>query len=314
MPQTVVEKKLYADMLNPVISNRTLYPFAEIMGKVNIPGTNYRYNGERSIVITDIVAGKDIPANLQTYNANATQQWSNTEETLTIRYSREYRDFIDKEYVVTGKPLNTAANIMAKYERTGRPETISSQYGENLFNIATDNDTFFDEEVTTPAEAKAMFDKMNNLRMENDSGEAILYCTNEFKNLLRDYIAPSRRWSNDGKVSYDVSVIDDVIIKAVPNKYLKSNYAKTSGYTPDADALQMNAVLVSVNSIISPFILDDIYIDEPSALSGGKAFILSRFAFDLFVHPNAKDYGVIVNYTTPTTPTPPTPSNPDEND
>ena len=56
----------------------------------------------------------------------------------------------------------------------------------------------------------------------------------------------------------------------------------------------MNAALVTVDTIISPFLLDNIYIDEPTALSDGKAFILSQFAFDLFVHPEAKTYGVIV--------------------
>ena len=57
----------------------------------------------------------------------------------------------------------------------------------------------------------------------------------------------------------------------------------------------MNFVMVTVDTIISPFILDDIYIDEPSALSDGKAFLLSQFAFDLFVHPMAAKYGVIVS-------------------
>ena len=294
MAQKVVEKTLYADMLNPIIATGTLYPFAEIMGKVNIAGTNYRYNGERSIAIVDIVAGKDVATNLQAYTADATQQWSNTEETLTVRYSREYRDFVAREYEVTGKPLNTAVNVLAKYEKTGRPETISSQYAENLYAIAEENDNIFTDAVTTPEEAKALFDKMNNKRMESDSGRAIFYCTNVVKNLLKDYIAPMRRWSNDGRVSFEVSAIDDVEIKAVPNKYLKSAYTKTKGYVPAGDAVQMNAVLVTVDAMISPFILDDIYIDEPSALSGGKSFLLSQFAFDLFVHPNAKAYGVIV--------------------
>lgn len=301
MAQTVVEKKLYADMLNPIIRTSNLYPFSEIMGKVNIPGANYRYNGERSIVITDIVAGKDVAAKLQEYTPQSSQQWSNTEATLTVSVSREYSDFIDKEYIVTGKPLNTAANIMAKYERTGRPETISSQYAENLYKIANANSTLTSKAVTTAAQAKALFDEMNNKRMEYDSGEAVFYCTNEFKGLLRDYIAPMRRWSNDGKVAFEVFTIDDVIIKAVPNKYMKSAYTKNVGYTPATDALQMNAILVTVNAMISPFILDDIYIDEPSALSKGKSFILSRFAFDLFVHPNAKEYGVIANTVPKTT-------------
>lgn len=294
MAKTVVEKKAYADLLNPLIANGNLYPYAEIMGKINMAGTNYRYNGERSIVIKKLIAGKDIDSNLQTYSADATQQWSNAEETLTVRFSRKYRDFIADEYVVTGSPLNTAVNIMAEYERTGRPETISSQYSENLYNIASDNDTIIEANVTTPEEAYALFNTMNEKRTENSTAPAVFYCTSKVRALLKDYIAPMRRWSNDNKVSFEVDAIDDVEIKVVPAKYLKSKYTKTNGYVAAGDAVQMNAVLVTVDTIISPFLLDNIYIDEPTALSDGKAFILSQFAFDLFVHPEAKTYGVIV--------------------
>ena len=140
MAQTVIENKLYADLLNPIIDNSNLYPFKEIMGRVNIAGTNYRFDGQRSIIIRNLIAGKDVNADLQNYTANETQKWSNAEKTLTVRYSRKYRDFVAREYEVTGKPLNTAANVMAEYERTGRPETISSQYAENLYNIAKDSD------------------------------------------------------------------------------------------------------------------------------------------------------------------------------
>ena len=294
MAQTVIENKLYADLLNPIIDNSNLYPFKEIMGRVNIAGTNYRFDGQRSIIIRNLIAGKDVNADLQNYTANETQKWSNAEKTLTVRYSRKYRDFVAREYEVTGKPLNTAANVMAEYERTGRPETISSQYAENLYNIAKDNGTLFTDAISTPEEAKAMFDKMNEARLENSNSAAIFYCTAKVKGLLKDYIATSRRWSNDNTISYDVEVIDDVQIKVVPAKYLKSKYTKTLGYTPAGDAVQINAVMVTIDTIISPFILDDIYIDEPSALSDGKAFLLNQFAFDLWVHPSAANYGVFV--------------------
>ena len=293
MAQTVVEKKLYADLLNPLIP--TLYPFADIMGKINIPGTNYRYDGQRSIIIDSVIAGKDVDSTLQDYTANASQQWSNAESTLTVRYSRKYRDFVAKEYEVTGKPLNTAVNVMAEYERTGRPSTISSQYAENLYNIAQANSTLLTDAVTTAAEAYAAFCKMNNIRTEYTNGRAICYVTSAVKQLLKDYIGTNRRWSNDGKVQFDVETIDDVEIKVVPAKYMKSKYTKTSGYTPAPDAKQINMALVTVDAIISPFLLDDIFIDEPSALSDGKSFILSQFAFDLFCHPAASAYGVIVN-------------------
>lgn len=296
MPQNVIEKTLYADMLNQVIfGSRNLYPFVEIMGKVNIPGANYRYDGERSIVLTSIHSGKDVPSNLQTYTANATQQWNNTQETLTVRYSRTYRDFIDKEYIVTGKPLNTAVNIMAAYEQTERPNTISSQYAENLYAIAKANSTLNNDVVNSAASAKAVFDELNEARLENTNAKAILYCTGVFKKYLKDYIATQRRWSNDGRISYDVDVIDDVEIKVVPAKWLKSKYTKTLGYVPANDAVQMNCILVTIPTIISPFILDDIYMDSPTALSDGKAFIASKYAFDLFVHPEAKTFGVYVN-------------------
>ena len=295
MAQKVVEKKLYANLLNPIIDKTNFYPFKEIMGRANIAGTGYRWNGERSIEITTITAGKDVDSTLQSYNANATQQWSNDTKSLTVRYSRKYRDFVAREYEVTGSPLNTAANVMAAYERDGRPETISSQYAENLYAIATENSTMLTDEATTPAEAKALFDKANAMRQEYTTGRAICYMTASFKSLLKDYIAPSRRWSNDGTISYDVDTIDDVELKVVPAKYLKSKYTKTNGYVAADDAVQMNFVMVTVDTIISPFILDDIYIDEPSALSDGKAFLLSQFAFDLFVHPMAAKYGVIVS-------------------
>lgn len=296
MAQTVVEKKGYADLLNPIIFNvPNLYPYADIMGKVNVAGSNFRYDGQRTIIVTDVVSGKDVPANLQTYNANATQQWHNTEKPLTIRYERQYRDIIDKIYEVTGKPLNTAVNVLAAYEKTERPTTITSQYSENLYEIASDNSTIVEGKVETAAAAIALFNKMNEMRMENTTGRAIFYCTATVKALLKNYIATARRWSNDGKISFDVDVIDDVEIKVVPKNLFKNKYTKTSGYTPASDAIQLNAAMVCVDAMISPFILDDIYIDEPSALSDGKSFILSKFAFDLFVHPKAADYGVIVS-------------------
>lgn len=295
MSQLVIEANAYANEVNSLITdNSILYPYSAIMGQFNVTDPNFKFSGERAIIITGIDSGDDSPADLQNYTLTTAQQWKNTQKVLTISQSREYSDFVDFEYAKTNK-LNSTLDVMQSYEQNKRPKNLTRYFSHALTAISVaDKSAIYAGTITTSADAYAKFKALNMNRRKKFLSSTHFYCTSAFESLLEDYVNTNRRYIDNNK-NPDGSLLslDGVQIVVVTDEDIKNKYnLATKGYADVDGSVQVYGLMVVDRTIINPLLMNDILIDEPTAFSKGKSYIYTRSSYDVFEHPQAEGFGV----------------------
>ena len=87
-----------------------------------------------------------------------------------------------------------------------------------------------------------------------------------------------------------ITAIDEVDIQpSVPSDMMRTLYDFTEGWTPDADADQINMVLVHPEAVITPISYEFAQLDPPSAGSQGKWEYFEESFEDVFLLPHRVD-------------------------
>ena len=290
MAQIVIEQKEYYDILNEN-NVRATYNYQELMNNFGLAGTNFKYNGGRVIILTGVKAGKDTPVDKQNLTKGGTQKWSMKEATRTIEREREMCDFSDEIYARTAKI--DGYKIMAAYERDERSQTVNRGITADLFKEASEHESgkgvINASADLTPDEAWAKFYDMKDTVEAETSyrSDLIFYCTPTFLRKLVDGDINKRVVMNGSDViKRQIAEIDGVAIRTVGAQDFLTTYDESGeGLVPTEDSKQIMAMMVAKKSVAVPFIIDSVYIDEPSAGSRGKWEIANRFAFQAFMNP-----------------------------
>lgn len=290
--KTVIEKAQYVTMLNNV-NALAKYGFQELMNKFGFPGTNWKYDGSRSIVFKNIVSGMDSPINKQVLVKGGEQQWSMADATKTITREREYYDLSDEIYERTADV--DGYKVMASYEANGRPLTVTRGIAADLYKAAEDDESGLGvingSLNMTPDEAWGKFYDMKAALEDNSNydSSAILYCIPAFLRKLVDGDINKRVIQNGSDViSRQIAEIDGVKIRTLNPKNMKTKYDETAdgmGLVAAEDAKQIIALMVAEDAVAVPFIIESVYVDAPHAGSKGKWEISNRFAFNAIVNP-----------------------------
>lgn len=287
----VIEKSQYVDILNEgkLLSK---YAFQELMNKFGFAGTNWRYDGSRSIIFKDIISGKDTAIDKQTLTKGGTQKWSMADATKTITREREYYDFSDEIYAETAEV--DGMKIMAAYEAKERPTTVNRGISEDLYGEAenyngAESAVITTDTALTPAKAWEWFDAMKAKLEDNAEYDSdyIFYCVPAFLRALQNGDINKRVIMNGADaIKRQIGSIDGVEIRTVNPKNMKTKYDGTGeGLVPAADAKNVLAFMVAKDSVAVPFIIESVYIDAPHAGSKGKWEISNRFAFNAIMNP-----------------------------
>ena len=292
MAKNVIEKNQYVTILNQT-NAVAKYGFQELMNKFGFPGTNWKYDGSRTIIFKDIVSGMDSPIDKQVLVKGGTQAWSMADATKTISREREYYDLSDEIYERTAEV--DGLKVMAAYEANGRPTTVTRGIAADLYKEASEHDSGLGV-VTgtlamTPAEAWEKFYEMKAAIEDNSTMDSamILYCVPAFLRKLVDGDINKRVIMNGSDViSRQLAEIDGVKIRTIRPANMMSSYDETqsgAGLVAAEDAVQVLAFMVAVDAVAVPFIIENVYIDAPHAGSKGKWEIDNRFAFNAIMNP-----------------------------
>lgn len=261
-------------------------------------GENIRWVGAKTVQIPSLTTGGMVDVDREsigTYTRNSGVKW----ETKVLQHDREFRTLVDPMDIDETNAALTIANITRVFNTEQKIPEMDKYMSSKLLaemqalgrtpdNTAIDNtnilelfDTYMEQmdEAEVPEEGR------------------ILYVTPTVRKILKSAAGLSRN-INVGQpgqsITRLVSRLDEVEIVTVPSIRMKSSYDFTNGAVPDANAKQINMILVHPSAVIAPEKYDFVSLEEPSASTGGKYLYYERVYWDVFILEN-KVGGVIIN-------------------
>lgn len=147
-----------------------------------------------------------------------------------------------------------------------------------------------------------------NLKHYRKRGSLIGYVASEIMDLLA--ISTERTLTiedaklEDGSVETRITKINGVpLIEVIETDRFKSLFDFSDGFVADADAMDLNILFASVETVKTVPKMDSAYIEPPSASSANKYQVAIAAFWDTFVFPNGKDGKIDSIYVDLTAPT-----------
>lgn len=150
-------------------------------------------------------------------------------------------------------------------------------------DAGSDNTTALTVDNVLSVIDKAMED-MDNARVPQKG--RILYCTPTVNTLIKNAKEMSRMINvgdNTGVIKREVSRIDELNIKVVPQDLMKTVYDFTDGWEPGTTAKQINLFIVHPSSILPIVSYSFAGMEAPSAHSKGKWLYFEESFEDIFI-------------------------------
>jgi len=218
----------------------------------------------------------------------ATRKVDNAWETKTLSHDRTFRTLVDPADIDETNMAVSIGNITSVFVNEELFPEMDKYMASKLFTEVTAYGTINNDAVATAANVLAVFDKFMTALDESEVPEEgrYLYVTPAINALLKEALNNSRQLGTaqaGNDVSRIINMIDDVKRVTVPSSRMKEAYVFTVGAVPAAGADQINMILVHPKAVIAPIKIDQILIDEPSALSDGKALYFQRQYWDAFL-------------------------------
>lgn len=235
--------------------------------------------------------------------ALATRNYDNSWEPHVLSHDRKWETLVDPQDIDETNMAATIGNITAVFVNEQLFPEMDKYMASALYSQASvgnkrETATY---PVSTAAEVLAEFDAMMSEMTDNEIPEEgrILYLRPAIYKLLKNALNNGRQIGtaqSQDEISRMLSVLDDVKIVQVPSSRMKSAYTFTVGAVAAAGAEDINMILVHPKAILAPIKVDEVYIDEPSAKTQGKALYYQRKYWDVFLLAQ-KANGLVINYT-----------------
>jgi hypothetical protein len=207
----------------------------------------------------------------------------NAWETKTLAHDRTFQTLVDPADIDETNMALSIGNITSVFVNEELFPEMDKYMASKLFTDVDNYGTISNAAVTTSAEVLAEFDAFMEALDEAEVPEEgrILYVTPAINTLLKG--AVDRRFDNQTDLSRIIATLDNVKKVVVPSSRMYEAYDFTTGAVPAAGADTINMILVHPKAVIAPIKIDQIYIDEPSAKTGGKSLYFQRQYWDAFL-------------------------------
>lgn len=288
------------------------FPYQLYFGALYTTPNNgrYRWVNSKTIEIPSITTTGRVNSDRDTI-AFAQRNYENAWETKTLTNERKWSTLVHPMDIDQTNMVTTITNITQAFNEYQKfPEmdayTISKIYAdwsadEDYFGVTHAADTT----DITPASVLGIFDDLM-LKMDNAlvpvSGR-LLYVTHEVKKMINNAEKVSRSFnvqSGDNEIDRIVNRLDEVQVIGVPARLMKTAYDFSQGWDVDANADQINMMLVHPAAVITPVSYEFARLDSPSAMSEGKFVYYEESHEDVFIL-NKKSDAIQFNVT-PATP------------
>ena len=263
----------------------------------------FRWVNAKTIEIPSISTTGRVDANRDTI-AFAQRNYENAWETKTLSNQRKWSTLVHPKDIDQTNMVTTIANITQVFNEEQKfPEmdayTVSKIYHDWTTSIDGDaahgayvGKTADTTQLTTTS-ILGVFDQLM-LKMDNARVPAngrILYVTHEVKSMLKNAQIDANNTlgrsisveSGPNAIDRRISRLDEVQVIGVPATLMKTLYDFTAGWTPSANAAQINMMLIHPLAVITPVSYTFSRLDAPSAMSEGKYVYYEESFEDVFI-------------------------------
>lgn len=246
---------------------------------IEIPSltTTGRVNGDRD--------------SIGTFSRNFDNAW----ETKTLSQHRTWGTLVHPRDIDETNQVASIANITKVFNEEQKFPEMNAYAISRLYSLKNAKETITSLAKGTVTNANVLeyfdglMDKMDEAGVP--SVGRILYVDTYTKTMI-DTAKESARFLNasDTAVKRTLSRIDEVEIKSVPTKFMKSAYTfftgedGSNGYAVAGDAKDIKMFLVHLSAVIPAVNYEFAQLESPSALSQGKYVYFEEDFEDLFIY------------------------------
>ncbi len=282
---------VYSDSLMTLWPGR-LY-FADLWNTNNCG--KFRRQGGKTVLIPTITTTGRVDADRDTIDT-ASRNYENAWETKTLSHHRKWSTLIhpldidQTDYAANISNITEAFNVNEKF-----PE-MDAYMISKLYSLREASGGGIDDTALSVSTVMDVFDgmmeRMNEARVP--LAGRILYVTPAVLTLLKNADALTHSLdvsvSSNG-ISRTINTLDGVKVVMVPASLMKSEYDFDEGWTADADAVQIQMLLVHPDAVIAPISYQFAQLDPPGAYTEGKYLYFEESCEDVFII-NSKISGV----------------------
>lgn len=249
--------------------------------------------------VVTLTGYKDHTRSIGFNSGNLTNTW----EAKTLSFDRDVEFFVDAMDVDETNMVASVANIQTVFEREQAiPETDAYRFSKIFSDFVLKGGTV-DTTTLSSANFLTWFD--NAMESMDDAGVPeegrILYLTPATYKLAKNAQGLTRFMTvnpNNGVVNRKVWDLDDVELVKVPSARMKTQYDFTTGFVPDTNAGQINAIAIHPDSVVARerYAYIKMFAPGTDSRTGDGYIYQNRKYGDLFVL-NQRLAGIAINAT-----------------
>lgn len=254
---------------------------------IEIPSlsTTGRVNGDRD--------------SIGTFSRNFDNAW----ETKTVSNHRTWGTLVHPRDIDETNQVASIANITKVFNEEQKFPEMNAYAISRIYELKNGQETItaLNKGTVTKDNVLTYFDTMMDTMDEKGvpSTGRILYVDTYTKTLI-DTAKESARYltASDEEVKRRLSRIDEVTIKSVPTKFMKTAYkfyegnessGQNNGYTVASGAKDVKMLLIHLSAVIPAVNYEFAQLESPSALSQGKYVYFEESFEDLFIYNKKHD-------------------------
>lgn len=274
------------------------YPYVLNFGALYATPNNGRYRmGEdgKTIYIPRLSTTGRVNADRDAI-ATAARNYDNSWEVKTLDHERQWSTLVHPKDIDQTNATASIANITRTFNEFQKFPEMDAYCISQLYKLWTSTDPndsaktamIADTTALTSSNILSVFDslmlKMDNARVPANG--RILYVTHEVKAMLKEAAGLTRNFdvqSGGNSINRTVSRIEEVEVIGVPATLMKTAYTFTTGWAVADGAKQIYMFLVHPSAVITPVSYEQVNLDAPTALTGGKYFYYEESHEDVFI-------------------------------
>lgn len=250
----------------------------------------FRFLNSHTIEIPKIATTGRIDGDRDTIGARK-RNYATAWTALTLENHRTWKTLVHPRDIDETNQAASIANITRAYNQDQKFPEMNAYLISKLFADWTTMGETPNTETLTEENVLEVFDQfmeaMDDKRVPRQG--RILYVTPQTRTLINNakQIYRSMALQNaSGAIRRGITAIDEVTIPAsVPSDMMRTLYDFTEGWKPEANARQINMLLVHPQAVITPIVYEFAQLDPPSAGSEGKYEYFEESYEDAFVLP-----------------------------
>ena len=265
------------------------FPYLSYFGSVwaSANSTLYRPGMGKTMYIPTLTTSGARAVNRDQITGTFNRNWNNEYQAVELDMDREWDTLIDPMDISESGDVATIANVTRAFNEFQKVPEMDAYIASKLAGFAS---TFGGVSTSSLTSSTVLglwddaLEYMTNQRINRD--RLVAYVTPGTYKLLKQATGLTRfiEVSNGIQpIDRNVARLDGVAIVEVPSDMMKTKYVFTEGWAIDANANQINFLLVDPLAIAAPVKYETSMMSAPTAQSKGKYLYYERYYYGAFI-------------------------------